>query len=103
MGWVVNAMPRAFTRNKDPVPIVQEDRWILVPVWTGAVNLARTGIRYGQWRAAQLLTTRLPSDSSELVTKGWINTMKCVMAKLRNPQNRDFIVILGYETGRWCQ
>ena len=42
MGWVVN--PR-FTPGKDPVPIVQEEGWVLGTVWTGAKNLAPTGIR----------------------------------------------------------
>jgi hypothetical protein len=35
--------PGHFTPGKDHVPIVQE--WASVPVWTGAENLAPTGIR----------------------------------------------------------
>jgi len=35
-----------FTPGNDPVPIVQEVGWAPGPVWTGAENLARTGIRY---------------------------------------------------------
>ena len=31
--------------GKDPVPIVQEAGWASGPVWTGAENLAPTGIR----------------------------------------------------------
>ena len=39
-------MPRPlFTPRKDPVPIVQEAGWAPVLVWTGAENLALTGIR----------------------------------------------------------
>jgi hypothetical protein len=34
-----------FTPGKDPVPIVQEAMWTPGPVWTGAENLASTGIR----------------------------------------------------------
>jgi hypothetical protein len=34
----------AFTPGKDPVPIVQEAGWAPGPVWTGAENLAPTGI-----------------------------------------------------------
>jgi len=34
-----------FTPGKDPVPIVQEAGWAPGPVWTGAENLASTGIR----------------------------------------------------------
>jgi hypothetical protein len=39
-------MPRLlFTPGKDPVPIIQEAEWVPGPVWTGAENLAPTGIR----------------------------------------------------------
>ena len=39
-------MPRPlFTLGKDPVPIAQEAVWAPGPVWTGAENLALTGIR----------------------------------------------------------
>ena len=34
-----------FTPGKDLVPIVQEAGWGPMPVWTGAENLAPTGIR----------------------------------------------------------
>jgi hypothetical protein len=34
-----------FTPGKDPAPIVQEAGWAPGPVWTGAENLAPTGIR----------------------------------------------------------
>ena len=45
-GWGVSVTPRLlFTPRKDPVPIVQEGRWVPGPVWTGAENLAPTGIR----------------------------------------------------------
>ena len=33
-----------FISGKDPVPIVQEAVWAPGPVWTGAENLALTGI-----------------------------------------------------------
>ena len=46
-GWVVNAASRAlYSREGDPVPIVRGDGWFPGPVWTGAKNVARTGIRY---------------------------------------------------------
>ena len=35
----------ALPPRKDPVPIVQEAGWASKPVWTGAENLAPTGIR----------------------------------------------------------
>jgi len=45
-GEGVNVTPRPlFAHGKDPVPIVQEAGWDPGPVWTGAENLAPTGIR----------------------------------------------------------
>ena len=45
-GWGVSVTPRPlFTPGKDPVPTVQEAGWAPGPVWTGAENLAPTGIR----------------------------------------------------------
>ena len=45
MGWMVSATPRPlYPRERDPVPIVQEAGWAPGPVWTGAENLAPTGI-----------------------------------------------------------
>jgi hypothetical protein len=38
-------VPAATYPGKEPVPIVQESRWASGPVWTGAENLAPTGIR----------------------------------------------------------
>jgi hypothetical protein len=44
--WVLKATPRTlFSRERDPVNIVQEAGWAPRPVWTGAENLAPTGIR----------------------------------------------------------
>ena len=37
--------PGRFTSWKYPIPIVQEAGWAPEPVWTGAENLAPTGIR----------------------------------------------------------
>ena len=46
-GWGVSVTPQPlFTPGKDPVPIVQKAGWDPGPVWTGAENLAPTGIRY---------------------------------------------------------
>ena len=45
-GWGVSVTPRPlFTPGKDPIPIVQEAGSVPGPVWTGAENLASTGIR----------------------------------------------------------
>ena len=43
-GWST-PRPGRFTPGKDPVPVVQEAGWAQGPVWTGAENLALTGIR----------------------------------------------------------
>jgi len=43
-GWST-PRPSRFTPGKDPVPIAQEAGWAPGPVWTGAENLAPTGIR----------------------------------------------------------
>ena len=43
-GWST-PRPVRFTLGKDPVPNVQETGWAPGPVWTGAENLASTGIR----------------------------------------------------------
>ena len=45
-GLGVRITPRPlFTSGKDPAPTVQETEWPPGPVWTGAENLAPTGIR----------------------------------------------------------
>jgi len=43
-GWST-PRPYLFTAEKDLVPIVWEAAWVPGPVWTGAENLASTGIR----------------------------------------------------------
>jgi hypothetical protein len=46
MGWMINATPRPlYSRERDPIPIVREAGWTPGAVWTGAENLACTGIR----------------------------------------------------------
>jgi len=46
-GWGVSVTPRPlFTPGKYPVPIAQEIGLSPRPVWTGAENLAPTGIRW---------------------------------------------------------
>ena len=37
--------PGRLNSGKEPIPIVQEAGWVSEPVWTGAENLADTGIR----------------------------------------------------------
>ena len=43
-GWS-RPRPGRFAPGKDPVPVVQEAGWAPGTVWTGAENLAPTGIR----------------------------------------------------------
>ena len=44
---MVSSTPRLlFTPGKDPVPIINEAGWSPGPIWTGAENLAPTGIRF---------------------------------------------------------
>jgi hypothetical protein len=46
-GWGVSVTPRPLsTPGKELVPIVQEAGWAPESVWTGAENLAPTGIRF---------------------------------------------------------
>ena len=45
-GWLFNATSRPlYPRETDAAVTVQEAGWALGPVWTGAENLAPTGIR----------------------------------------------------------
>ena len=80
-GWGVSVTPRPlFTPGKDPVPIVQEAWWAPGSVWTGAENLAPTGIR----------SPDRPARSQSLY-------------RLRYPAHRTYVsyLIIGLE-GRPC-
>jgi hypothetical protein len=60
---VVSVTPGTyFIPGKDPVPIVQEAEWAPGPVWTGAENLAPTGIRSPDRpaRSSVAIPTELP-------------------------------------------
>jgi len=62
----VSVTPRPlFTSRKDPVPIVKEAAWAPGPVWTGAENLAPTGIRSPDRpaRSQSLYRQRYPAHS----------------------------------------
>ena len=63
-GWGVSVTHRPlFTPGKEPVPIVHEAGWAPGPVWTGAENLASTGIRSPDRpaRSQSLYRLRYPS------------------------------------------
>jgi len=59
---------RSLTPGKDTVPIVQETGWAPGPVWTGAENLAPTGIRSPDRpaRSQSLYRTRYPAHFSNV-------------------------------------
>ena len=42
-----------YPREREPVPTAQEAGWVPGPVWTGAENLASTGIRSPNGRTSQ--------------------------------------------------
>ena len=73
---MVNATYRPLYLRKDPVPIVQEAGWAPGPVWTGAENLAPTGIR----------STDLPSRSSVAELSWPLSTsyIPCIKVKVNN-------------------
>jgi len=60
-----------FTPGKDPVPTVQEAGWAQRPVWTGAENLAPTGIRFPDRPACSqsLYRPRYPAHTLDIVCK----------------------------------
>ena len=71
-GWGFSVTPRPlFTPEKDPVPIVQEAGWTPGPVWTGAENLAFTGIRSPHRPALSqsLYRLRYPAHLTEIRTR----------------------------------
>jgi hypothetical protein len=71
---VVSVTPRPyFTPGKEAVPIVQEAGWAPVPVWTGAENLARTGIR--------LISRPIHAPSHELEDTDTNTTLTKVISK----------------------
>jgi hypothetical protein len=58
--WGASTTPRLLsTPGKDPVPIVQEAGWAPGSVWTGAQNLASTGIRSAERSARSQSLYRL--------------------------------------------
>ena len=56
--------------GKDPVPIVQEAGWAPGPVWTGAENLAPTGIRYPDRPSRSQSLYRLPYPAHGPIVRG---------------------------------
>jgi hypothetical protein len=72
--WGVSVTPRPlFTPGKDPVPIVQEAGWAPRPVWTGAKNLAPTGIRSPDRPARNQSLYRLRYPAHNILTTSQLN------------------------------
>jgi len=47
VGWVVSPTPwPLYPQGTDPLPILRDAWWAPGPLWTGAQNLASTGIRF---------------------------------------------------------
>ena len=63
-----------FTPGKDPVPIAQEAGWDPGPVWTGAENLATTGIRSLDRLANSQSLYRLHYPTHLIIVKCTLNT-----------------------------
>ena len=64
-GWSA-PHPGRFTPGKDPVPIAQEAGWAPGRVWTGAENLAPTGIRSPDRPAGSESLCRLSCPGSKV-------------------------------------
>jgi len=70
--WRVSVTPRPlFTHGEDRVSIVQEAGWAPAPVWTGADNLASTGIRSPDRpvRSPVVILTGLPGPHTDYATR----------------------------------
>ena len=108
-GWGVSVTPwPLFTPGKDPVPIVQEAGWAPEPVWTGAENLAPTGIQSPDCPACSQLLYWLsyPTHVSDIVftisllfvylytrCKVWVysvNQIKIIYSNNRKDNNNRF-------------
>jgi len=75
---VVNATPRPlYPGEKDPVPIVHESGWAPGPVWTGAENLAPTGIRSPERPARSGSLYRLNYTDPSLLSDTPSNFIQC--------------------------
>ena len=77
-GWGVTVTPRPhLTPGKEPVPIIQEPGWASGPVWTGAENLAPTGIRSPDRPARRQSLNRLRYPAAvfrRYLLKMWVGT-----------------------------
>jgi hypothetical protein len=87
-GCGVSVMPRPLsTPGKYPVPIVQEPGWGTGPVWTGADNVAPTGIRSPDRpaRSQSLYRLRYPAHARAIL---------CGIYNQKFPKGADDVNIL---------
>ena len=113
-GWGVRVTPRPlFTPGKYPVPIVQEAGWAPWPVWTGAENLAPTGIRSPDRPARSQLLYQL-SYLAHCLLQTVTKLLQCDMFKsdfnrqfIGRSENKTYIVSNSWQndssvTGNFC-
>jgi len=65
-----------YRRQRDPAPFVQEPGWASGPIWSGAENLAPTGIRSSGRTAGSVSLCRLsyPGPQQENISDVKNNT-----------------------------
>ena len=80
-GWSTSRHGR-FTPGKDPAPIVYETGWAPGPLWTGAENLAPTGIRSPDRLARSESLYRLSYPGPYLHSITSILTMKSLLSSI---------------------
>ena len=80
-GWLT-PRPGRFIRGKDPVPIVQKDGWAPEPDWTGAENLAPTGIR-SQDRPARSQSLYRLSYTQEIKTEVRLRSIREIKTEVK--------------------
>jgi len=102
-GWGVSVTPwPLFTPWKDPVFIVQEAGWAPGPVWTGAENLAPTGIPSPDCpaRSQSLYQLRFPAHTQNGITENLLENLAwplwCIILSCQHWRTKwwkDFIII----------
>ena len=77
--WSASRAGRSLRPGKDPVPIAQEAGWSQGPVWTGAENLTRTGIRSPDRpaRSQSLYRLRYPGSPKINLELKYFNSVYC--------------------------
>jgi len=91
-GWGVSVTPRPlFTPRKDPVPIVQKAGCAPEQVWTGAENLAPTGIR----------SPDRPARSQSLYRLRYLGPHTCIRGAHISPKSINNLKYFGTPTVTW--